>query len=810
MGYDVRPLDARAFLESLTRVLAVALTIAVAVLVVGGHFIKATEVDQQSISTAERLASKARTVSAYEYDSAILMALGAERLRSTPATKAALWSVVTSRPEVRSYIYLGEQIAGDAIAVSPDHRFAAFDVAPIKEGILATNSDSTGHRISIHELAQSSFESDAGSVSLDTSSRDDHVSIAFSPSGKLVAAASGDAMVVALRGSSYSDAARTYHARRGGRFIAIAFATDRILRAVLLTNGHADVEQYDLDSPKASPLGTGIDGILSPSDVALTPDGGLFGVQRPSRIVAVHPGKREELCCFKGDFGALRVSRNGHTVESLTRLSAPPGSPDDGTWIVSIWKPGAHASKALPARSGSQPVVAVSDDGSRVAVAADKTVQVYDTARFDEQRSFRMDAGPPAALTFLPGSHLLAAVTADRGVVFEDAPGNRFARDVLTTKYPIRNLWATHDVTPAYLIVQTTMPANRSRPAGSAFTTYLRTAHGWREVARRAVEGGSVVAAVDNAHTRLAVATGLRKPVEFFAIPTLKTLTPQFARIVDPDAEIISMALDDAGHYLVTSDNAAVTAVWNLSDGSSTATSIAAGYAKYASRFQQFIAGTDSFASEEDGEVMIHPHRSLDAGVLQYLPYVEESATSPNHATAMTIGTQPTRLFMSDHLGRISIYDVGALPGVLSDNAIVATLSKVIASGGLYGTMHQPWVQGLGPAESMVVTDDGALLLTTHARAFAIWDVPSQTLVAGPFERTGAAGVALLDDHTAVVQVESRRIASIDISLRYAKQIACNIVRRDIATNEIEELPVDEYWQGGSVCHFSRALGLPR
>ncbi len=280
---------------------------------------------------------------------------------------------------------------------------------------------------------------------------DDVTSVAFSPDGKTLAAASSDKTVKLWDTATHKEVASL--SGHSGRVNSVAFSPDG--KTLASASGDKTVKLWDISEYKeVATLSGHSDSVNS---VTFSPDGKTLAAASDDKTVKLWDiAARKEVATLSGHSSAIlsvAFSPNGKTLASVSKdytvrlwdtatrkemaiLSGHSGyvvgvafSPDGKTLAsastdktVKLWDTAARREVAtLSGHSGYVFSVAFSPDGKSLASASDdNTVKLWDTATRKEVTTLSGHSGYVFSVTFSPDGKTLAAASADKTVKLWD------------------------------------------------------------------------------------------------------------------------------------------------------------------------------------------------------------------------------------------------------------------------------------------------------------------------------------------------------------------------------------------------------
>jgi WD40 repeat protein len=332
-----------------------ALLIAVSITAYVANDQRGKAVTQARIATARQLAAESGALLTTNLDVAELLAVEAYRTDNDPQTRAALFAAVTASPSLARYMPAGGQVS--AIAGSDNGQVA---VAGTTNGRILRWQPFTGVSHLVTRMPHAI------------------TSIAVSADGATIAATDGTKAVVWSHGSVTQSirGAQSVAVSPSGRYLAVS--------------GGGRVRLIDRLTGQVTVAGAGVPAgsVVMPTDndmVAVGPAGAWAHLTVPQLHVTMTSG--------------ISMGVHGFLLTTSTRggfIGYTNGGQSIPLWHTSRPAPASGAADLVAASHGTDPeAIGISEDGTRVAVAAAGTIYVSGTAQAPETNWTLSQAIPP-------------------------------------------------------------------------------------------------------------------------------------------------------------------------------------------------------------------------------------------------------------------------------------------------------------------------------------------------------------------------------------------------------------------------------
>jgi len=352
-----------------------ALVVAVSITAYIANDQRGRAVTQARIATARQLAAESEALLNTHLDTAELLAVEAYRTDNDPQTRAALFAAVAASPALVRYLPTGGQVS--AIAGSDNGQVA---VAGTTDGRILRWQPFTGISHLVARMPHAI------------------TSVATSADGATMAATDGTEAVVWSRGSvtRLARGARSVAVSPSGRYLAVS------------EGGRVSLIDRSTGQVTTAPPGVPAGRVVMPTDndvVAVSSAGSWAHLTVPHLHATMTSGISLGVHAF-----LLTTSARGGFIGFTNGGQSIP------LWQTTRLAPASGAADLVGASHGSDPeAIGISEDGTRVAVAAAGTIYVSRTAQAPATDWALSQAIPPnAAVATLTGN----STTPPGGVIF--------------------------------------------------------------------------------------------------------------------------------------------------------------------------------------------------------------------------------------------------------------------------------------------------------------------------------------------------------------------------------------------------------
>lgn len=251
-------------------------------------------------------------------------------------------------------------------------------------------------------------------------------SVAFSPDGKLLVSAGGSEFKPARNNNATSGQVKLWDITAGKELDEFVGHTNRVFSAVFspdgktLATGSADqtVRLWDPTTHKQRVILAGHANAVWA--VTFSPDSKTVASASADRTVKL----------WDADTGKERVTFRGHEDEVRAVAFSPDGktlASGSADWTVRLWDPAAQKERAvLKAHRGGVQSLAFSSNGITLATGSlDETVKLWDMATLKERMTLRGHRSGISAVAFSPDDRTLASAGMDDAVRLWDLAPSR-------------------------------------------------------------------------------------------------------------------------------------------------------------------------------------------------------------------------------------------------------------------------------------------------------------------------------------------------------------------------------------------------